>query len=161
MADKEAKPGSKTQRGKAGQRLTRTERRFAPARGGSAVWTMTGTVVGGLAVGAGVYGRWLAQDPMPYAWLGLAAGAAVLAAVVMWGDLVGQVVRVGDAGVGLERADKPPRRIAWCEVTRVELRDGMVRVHGEGCELSVSVKENPKAAAWAVREAEARVPKVV
>jgi hypothetical protein len=98
---------------------------------------------------------------MPYAWIGLAGGVAVLAAVVVWGDLVGQVVRVGGAGVGFERANKPPRRIAWCEVTRVELRDGMVRVHGEGCELSVSVKENPKAAAWAVREAEARVPKVV
>jgi len=156
MADK--KDASKRKKSRKGKRVDRTERRFIPERSNAAMLTLAGTIAGGVAIGAGGYGQWV-SDPRVAAspWL-VAGGAVVLAAVILWGDMEGTGVRVGDAGVALEKQGKPTTRIAWCDMREVVVDNGTVRfVADEG--LSFKVSANPLAAAWVVREAEERIPK--
>lgn len=159
MADKkEASKRKKSKERRRKKQEERVERRFVPARSNAAMLTMAGAVVGGLAVGAGAYGQWI-SDPRVAAspWM-VAGGAVVLAAVILWGDMEGTAVRVGDAGVALEKQGKPANRIAWCDMREVRLEDGTIRIDAEA-PLGFSVAANPSAAAWVIKEARERIPK--
>src|SRR5512147_257106 len=119
-------------KGRRAQQLQeRKERRFEPLRSQVALLTMAGTLIGGLALGMGIYAQWLAVHRLAYApWI-VAGGAAVLAAVILWGQLSGAAVRVGDAGIAVERADGAPSRVAWYEITSVAVRDGRAVVESK------------------------------
>jgi hypothetical protein len=159
MADKKASSKSKKTKGSRAKKAERTERRFLPERSNTTMLTMAGTIGGGLGVGAGIYGQWVADPRVGVApWL-VAGGAAVLAAVLLWGDLEGTSLRVGDAGIAWEREGKVTRRVAWCDMREVGIRDGAVRIEAEGETLTFSITTHPVAAAWAAKEAEARIPK--
>ncbi len=139
----------------------RTERRFEPKRSRLALATMIGTAVGGLALGAGVYAQWLSPIHWTFApWL-VAAGAIVLAAVILWGDLTGPAIRVGDAGIAVEKDASSLSRFAWCDITRIDISAGRLVIESRFATASVRVAENPQAAAWIVREAGARIPKTL
>ncbi len=160
MADNKASSKSKKskERGKV-KRVERTERRFVPERSNTAMLTMGGSIVGGLAVGAGVYGQWISDPRVVQApWI-VAGGAVVLAAVILWGDMEGTAVRVGDGGVALEKGGAVVRRVAWCEMREVSLKDGTVRLEAEGAPLIFKMAANPLGAAWVVQQAEERIPK--
>lgn len=151
-----AQAGSTTRRTQ--QVEDRKERRFEPVRSQAALLTLLGIGVGGLALGAGVYGQWLAQRPLAQApWI-VAGGAAVLAAVILWGKLAGSAVRVGDAGVAVERGDASPQRFPWYDITQVSIRDGNAVVETREATVTLRLDEHPAAIAWLLREAETRIP---
>jgi F0F1-type ATP synthase assembly protein I len=155
------KSSSKSKKSKAknkGKKVERFERRFVPERSNAAMFTMVGAMIGGLAVGAGVYGQWFLDPRVAQApWL-VAGGAVVLAAVILWGDMQGVIVRVGDGGVALEESSGT-RRLAWCDMKEVVLKDGVFRLKGKDKSLVFKVGANPLGAAWVLREAEQRIAK--
>lgn len=159
MADnKDSSKRKKSKERRKAKKPERTERRFAPQRSNGAMLTMGGSILGGLAIGAGAYGQWLADHRLAASPYIVAGGAVVLAGVILWGDMEGSAVRVGDAGVAVEKGGKVTTRIAWCDMKSIELQDGRVRIDAEPTGCSISVAANPLAAAWVIKEAEDRVP---
>jgi hypothetical protein len=152
---------SKTEQPSRKARRARFERRFVPASSTRAILSLVGTVVGGLVLGAGIYSQWLSATPLAQASWIVGAGAVLLAAVILWGDFGGMAVRVGDAGVGLERAGQPLVRIAWNTVRSVSIKAGELRVESPDREIRFPVATFPAAAAWVVKEARRRIPKKV
>ena len=105
-----------------------TERRFTAEPSGRANFQ---ALIGGLgvaALGAGTYGTWMHDVPMPIApWLFGAGTLAVVIASVM-GSADSLPIRVGDAGVAVEHGGAQPERIAWYEVESVSLEDEKIVV---------------------------------
>jgi hypothetical protein len=160
----------KTKSAKGPKPRTRRERRFEPlasARPGL-VYALGG--IGAAAMGAGAweqFGPLMSDSPIePLKWgpYVLTAGAA-LAGFAIWTGTSGEpLLRVGDGGIGVEKG--AVRRMPWFAVERIEWRDEAVRVAGKddaGVAMTVvaSLRSQPQAAAWIVKEARARVPGVV
>lgn len=153
--------------GKSG-RGKRRERRFeARAVANPFVVKVVGAV-GAMGLGAGFFGQFgdklraepLGVEPFRYAPYILAAGAFLTGVAVWFGTSGEPALRVGDPGVATERGGL--RRIAWHAVTRVRFQDGAVMVEGKdeaGGPLTIvaSLKSQPQAAAWIVREAKERL----
>lgn len=139
---------------------TRSEVRFLPRNGPSAAISVLAMSLGALAVGAGVYGKFLrdaAVGSHPWAtWL-LVGGAALFAAAAALGAMPAAPARVGDGGVGLERAGGVDR-LAWYDIEDVALHGGALVVRGGGRSLSLPLKAHPDAAARVAREARTRLP---
>jgi len=136
----------------------RTERRFAPRPSTKEILSIAGVIVGGFGVGAGAFGHWVASPPIAAApWLAL-GGVAALAAVLLRGDAAGTALRIGDGGVAWEREGKITRRVPWCDMQGVGIRDGVARIEVEGETLAFGVNTNLLAAAWLVAEAQTRIP---
>jgi hypothetical protein len=139
----------------------RSERRFPPRSTPTAVLTLLGGSLAAFAVGAGVFGQWLRGDDLgphrtaPYL---LAAGVALFAAVLLFGQWSARPIRVGDAGVAVEKGAGEMERIAWCDVTRLLFSDGVLTVQAAGTSISISVALYPQAAARALAEARVRIP---
>jgi hypothetical protein len=162
-----AKGQKRSGEGKKGPK-PRRERVFEPLPSGNRIVVIAMGVVGALAMGAGVYGQFvgLGNPSVPLAqapWI-LAAGA-VLAGLAIWFGWSGDpVLRVGDAGIAVERGSL--RRMPWYTVERIKFAGGAVRVTGrdetdQALTVVASIKSHPQAAAWMVREARARVPDIL
>lgn len=153
------KKASSQSKGRRAQQVEdRKERRFLPVRSQTATLTLVGVGLGGLALGAGVYAQWLALHRLAYApWI-VAGGAAVLAAVILWGQLAGEPVRVGDAGLAVEKGNSAPLRVAWYEMLGISIRDGRAVVETKDSLVTLRLDEHPQAVAWLLREAEERIP---
>jgi hypothetical protein len=126
--------------------------------------------VGAILMGAGAWGQFgsllVAASPEPVKWAAyvLAGGALVVGAAIWIGTSGDPSLRVGDAGLAIEKGGV--RRMPWYAIERIEWRDEVVRVTGKdetGASLAIaaSLKSHPQAAAWIVREARERVPAVV
>jgi len=126
--------------------------------------------VGSLAMGAGAWeqlGPLLREggpDPLKVAPYVLAGGALLVGAAIWIGTSGEPAIRVGDGGIVLDKGT--PRRMPWHAVERIEWREEAVRVSGKddtGSALLVVARaaSHPQAAAWIVREARERIPKVV
>jgi len=160
----------KTKSAKREKPRERRERRFQPRPSFSPVLASSVGAVGALIMGAGAWEQFgsLVTDVGPSPLKGgpyiLIAGS-VLVAVAIWIGTSGEsILRVGDAGVGLEKG--AVRRIPWYAIERIEWRAETVRVIGKdefGTPTTVlaSAATQPQAAAWIVKEARARVPAVV
>jgi hypothetical protein len=142
-------------------RRGRQERRFEQKSSPAGWISLAVTVVGGLLLGAGIYSQWVADPALSYASWIVGAGALVAASTIVWGTFGAPAVRVGDAGIGLERPGQPLRRIAWSKVRSVSVDRSDLVVAGESDKLSIRLKDHASAAAWIVKEAAARVPKTV
>lgn len=142
------------------EKRERTERRFeAESTHASRLTTLTG-MAGGLALGAGVYAQWVREDPLSFAPYLVAAGGVALGGALFKTGAEPAKVRVGEAGVALEKgADLT--RILWCDVERIALEGDTLVVRGKEATVSFRIDEQPKAAAWVVSEAQQRVPGVV
>lgn len=148
----------------------RQERRFFPH---SAANTKVIAVVGGvgaLLAGAGAYGYLgtihleSLQKIVP--WL-LAGGAALMGGAFWFGTSGEPPLRVGDGGIATDRG-KDVRRMPWYGVESLTFDEGSGTVMAQGKDdtsapftVKASLKVNPQAAAWMVREAKERVAKVV
>ena len=139
---------------------TRTESRYAPRNGPAAAVSVLAMSLGALAVGAGVYGKFLrdaAAGSHPWAtWL-LVGGAALFAAAALLGAMPAPPVRVGDGGVGVEKASGV-ERLAWYEIENVAVAGGALVVRGAGRSFSIPLKAHPDAAARIASEARTRLP---
>jgi hypothetical protein len=159
-----AKPSKK---GKT-QKRARRERRFEPRASGSVPLVLIVGGAGSLLLGAGAYGQFAMHDadgnPFKYATYLLAAGAVLLGIAIWFGTSGEAAIRVGDPGVATERGGL--KRMAWHAIKKIEWTGSGVRATGEdemGVKLTVvaSLKSQPQAAAWIVKEARERVPAVV
>jgi hypothetical protein len=160
---KKAKPAKRS-------REERRERRFEPHAGTSPLIVYVVGAVGAVVMGAGAWEEFGSvvsaggPEPFKFAPYILAAGA-LLVGVAIWTGTSGEPpLRVGDGGLAVEKSGI--RRMPWYAVERVEWREQAVRVSGKdetGATMTVIARSgnNPQAAAWVVKEARARIPKVV
>jgi hypothetical protein len=139
----------------------RSERRFEPRTSPATLLTWVGMSVGAVLAGSGAYGQWLrgeALGPSKYApWL-LGASAFTLFAVALFGRWGAAALRVGDAGVALEKDHGELERIAWHQITGVTHAVGMVTVQGPGTAIGIPVAVQPDAAALFASELAVRLP---
>jgi hypothetical protein len=139
----------------------RTERRYEPKASIVSILTLVGAAVGAGLAGAGVYAQWLRPEDVgphklaPYL---LAAGAALLIAVAFFGQLAVKPIRVGDAGVGIEKDPGEIERIPWNRVIRVTLTPAALTIQASGTLITVPTSAHPQAAARILAEAKDRIP---
>ncbi len=159
---------------KAGSSKTRErrERRFAPQSGRSPLVVKIVGATGAAALGAGSwaqFGRELTGVELPpyaFAPYALAGGALLLAGAIWLGTSGEAALRVGSGGIAVEKGEF--RRVPWHAIERIvwnphraELSIRGKDANGKDVSLLASAKTHPHAAAWIVREAKDRIPKVV
>jgi len=155
MAEK--KTGKKKK--KAAQRQ-RSERRFDPGQTQTNKLAVIGGMVGALGLGAGVYAQWLQDPPLGFAaWL-VAGGAAALGGALWFGESGAVPVRVGEAGLAIDKGAELSR-LAWCDIERIYTEKDELVVKGDELTLTLPLKAHATAAAWVLSEAARRVPKVL
>jgi hypothetical protein len=153
------------------KRAERLERRFEPRASTSRAIVYLAGALGAIAMGAGAWGQFgsLVHEggpgPLPYAPY-ILSGGTLLVAIAVWLGTSGEpALRVGDAGVALEKGSGL-RRMPWYSVHGVQWRDRAVRVTGKdelGLAMNVVVPlaSHGPAAAWIVKEARERIPRAV
>jgi hypothetical protein len=148
----------------------RRERRFEPRATTNPLVVYVIGALGAVAMGAGSWGQfgYLLQDgaPAPFAYAPyiLALGALLVGAAIWRGTSGEPALRVGDGGLAVERGGL--RRLPWYAIERIEWREEAVRVTGtsdDGAAMTIVARSSsqPQAAAWIVKEARERIPKVV
>jgi predicted RNA-binding Zn-ribbon protein involved in translation (DUF1610 family) len=138
----------------------RTERRFIPIATQTSRLAAGMGMVGSLALGAGVYGQWVKDSPVAFAPALVTAGAIGLGAGLWLGSASVFPVRVGDAGVAIERGPEITR-ILWCDIEEIRVQGTSLLLKAKGLSLEIPVRAHPKATACIVSEADRRMPKVV
>lgn len=117
-------------------------------------------MLGALALGAGVYGQWVKDPPISYAVYLLAVGALGLGVALWFGDLSGVPVRVGDAGVALEKGAELVR-LGWCDIESVSIEGKQLFVKTNEMSFAIPIAAHPQAVAWLLKESVQRVPDIV
>jgi hypothetical protein len=142
----------------------RSERRYVAQASLWAKLSFIGMLVAAALAGAGSYGQWLRPEALgphkasPF----LLAGAAVLlGALVLFGEGVAKPVRVGDAGVAMEKSAGEITRIAWCDITRILLSDGALTLQTSGTSIVLPLASHAQAAGDALAQARERIPRLV
>src|SRR5687768_8472018 len=120
----------KLKKSQAREKRERKERRFSPESTQAARVAAFVGMAGALVLGAGVYGNWVREEALSYAPYLVAVGAVALGGALWKGGAELGSVRVGDAGVALERGGEL-QRILWCDVERIALDDGRIVVKGK------------------------------
>lgn len=133
------------------------ERRFdAPGLTTTPV-ALIGGALGAIALGGGVHAQWIRDEPIKYAPFLVAGGAAALMAALVFGDAAAYPVRVGDAGVAVERRGEISR-VLWCDVDSIFLQGNDLVLSSKNLVLRIPVKLHQSAVAWIVKEASERRP---
>jgi hypothetical protein len=135
----------------------RKERRFSPEQTYSSGAAVGGGMLGALAAGAGVWGQWISEIPHAYSPYLLGGGAVALGASLWFGDAGAVPVRIGDAGIALERGTELTR-LAWCDLETVEVVGKQLVVKGKNTTFSIPIAAQPTAVAWILAEGTRRVP---
>jgi hypothetical protein len=136
------------------------ERRFtAEATSQSNYQALIGGI-GAAALGAGAYAAWMHDVPMAAAPYLFGAGALGVVAAMVMGSADSMPVRVGDAGVAVERGSAQPERIAWYEIEKISLEgNDRIVVEGASKRIVAAASSHAQAAAWILKEASSRIPK--
>jgi hypothetical protein len=79
--------------------------------------------------------------------------------VALLGPRPARPVRVGDAGLGVEKGGDEIERLEWRDVSRILVDGDTITFQGPGTVLSIPLKQHAQAAARALAEAKARIPK--
>jgi hypothetical protein len=156
MADVKKAKGKKAAQAK----RVRKERRFLPEPTYASRASIAGGMLGALTLGAGVYGQWISENPRAIAPYLFGAGAVVLGAALWFGDAGALPLRVGDAGLAIEKGSEL-MRLAWCDVTRVFIERGELVAQGEQLTLRIPVAAHRTAVAWILSEGTKRVPAIM
>lgn len=142
-------------------RRERRERRFLPDPTRTSVPAFVAALVGGLVLGAGVYGQWVREVPFEIAPYLVGVGGLLAVAALWLGDAGLVPVRVGDAGVALERRHEVVR-VAWCDMKRVRVEGRQLTIDAtSGGPVTIPIAAHPLAVSWIVSESARRVPEVV
>jgi len=156
MADvKKAKAKKATQ-----AKRVRKERRFEPEPTYASRASIGGGMLGALVLGAGVYSQWLSDNPRAVAPYLFAAGAIGLGAALWFGDAGALPVRVGDAGIAIEKGSELAR-LSWCDMERVSTERGELVAKGKELTLRIPIAAHRTAVAWILSEGTKRVPAVM
>jgi hypothetical protein len=142
------------------QKRERKERRFTPEQTYSSGAAVGVGMLGALAAGAGVWGQWISETPHGYAPYLFGGGAIALGAALWFGDAGAVPVRIGDAGVALERGTELTR-LAWCDLETVEVVGKQLVLRGDKTTFNIPLAAHPKAVAWILAEGTKRVPEVM
>jgi hypothetical protein len=147
----------------------RRERQFEPAASTNKwiVYAVGG--VGSTLMGAGAWAQFAPTQeggpgPLKFGPYVLAAGAALVGVAIWIGTSGEPALRVGDGGLAMVKGGV--KRIPWYAIERIEWRDEAVKVSGKddlgtSVSLVASLRSQPQAAAWIVKEARERIPSVV
>jgi hypothetical protein len=138
----------------------RKERRFSPEQTYSSSSAVAVGMVGALAAGAGVWGQWISENPHGYAPFLFGGGAVALGAALWFGDAGAVPVRIGDAGIALERGSELTR-LAWCDLETIEVVGKQLMARGKNVSFGIPIAAQPKAVAWILAEGTRRVPDVM
>ena len=139
---------------------TRKERRFLPEPTYASRASIAGGMLGALVLGAGVYSQWLSDTPRAIAPVLFGVGAVGLGAALWFGDAGALPVRVGDAGLAIEKGNEL-LRLAWCDLERVSSERGELVAKGKELTLRIPVAAHRAAVAWILSEGTKRVPKIM
>ncbi len=150
---------SKTKRPGQAKRL-RKERRFEPEPTYASRASIGGGMLGALVLGAGVYSQWLSDNPRAVAPYLFGVGAASLGAALWFGDAGALPVRVGDAGVAIEKGTELAR-LSWCDMERVFTERGELVAKGKELTLRIPIAAHRTAVAWILSEGTQRLPAVM
>jgi hypothetical protein len=135
----------------------RKERRFVPEPTYASRASILGGMLGALGLGAGAYGQWIREEPRVIAPYLFGAGAVALGAALWFGDAGALPLRVGDAGVAIEKGTDLIR-LAWCDIERVFTERGELVAQGKELTLRIPVAAQRLAIAWILSEGTKRVP---
>lgn len=138
----------------------RKERRFSPEQTYSSGAAVAAGMAGSLAAGAGVWGQWIMETPPPYAPYLFGGGAIALGASLWFGDAGAVPVRIGDAGIALERGAELTR-LAWCDLETIEVSGKQLVAKGKSVTFTIPVAAHPRAVAWILAEGTKRVPEAM
>jgi hypothetical protein len=135
----------------------RKERRFVPEPTYASRASIAGGMLGALALGAGAYSQWISENPRAVAPYLFGAGAVALGAALWFGDAGALPLRVGDAGLGIEKGTELAR-LAWCDMQRVFTERGELVAQGKELTLRIPIAAHRTAVAWVLSEGTKRVP---
>ena len=138
----------------------RTERRFIPIATQTSRLAAGMGMVGSLALGAGVYGQWVRETPVAFAPALVTIGAIGLGAGLWLGNASVFPVRVGEAGVAIERGPEITRML-WCDIEEIRTEGTDLLLKAKGLSLEIPVRAHPKATAFIISEADRRMSKIV
>lgn len=159
MAETTHTKNTKKSRKKAPRR-ERREHRFTPGQTHTSWAAVAAGALGAGGLGAGVYANWISDPPHSYAPYVVTAGALVLAGALWFGDSGAVPVRVGDAGIAIEKG-KELVRLPWCDIERVSVEKGQLVARGQELTLTIPIKAHRKAVAWVLKEGVRRVPEAM
>ena len=110
-------------------------------------------------MGAGFFGQFLrAAGPHAFGLHLLVGGTVAFVLGLLLSGRVVPTLRVGDAGLAVERGKEALDRLGWHEIDAVRFSSGVIVFSGSGKVVSINVAEHPDAAAFAVSEGRARIP---
>ncbi|MEI9935833.1 MAG: hypothetical protein WDO69_01285 [Pseudomonadota bacterium] len=138
----------------------RKERRFLPEPTYASRASIGGGMLGALILGAGVYSQWLSDNPRAIAPYLFGVGAVSLGAALWFGDAGALPVRVGDAGLAIEKGSELVR-LAWCDLERVFTERAELVAKGKELTLRIPIAAHRTAVAWILSEGTKRVPTVM
>src|SRR5688500_5974602 len=128
----------------AGKQRRRLEHRFLP-RTTTTGWALFGCgMLGALALGAGVFGQWVNDPPVEYALYLLLVGAVGLGVALWFGELSAVPVRIGDAGVALEKGTELVR-LGWCDMESVTIEKNQLFVKTTELSFAIPIAAHPQA----------------
>lgn len=137
----------------------RSERRFTPKSSAGALGSVLAWSLGAVGLGAAAFNYLLrAEGPASFAPYVALGGLALSVVGVLLGGRAPRVVRVGDAGVAVEKDRDAIERIGWCEVESVRLSSGLLAFVGNGKLVTIDCAAHPDAASLALSEARSRIP---
>ncbi len=138
----------------------RKERRFVPEPTYASRASIGGGMLGALVLGAGVYSQWLSDNPRAIAPYLFGVGAVALGAALWFGDAGALPVRVGEAGIAIEKGSDLVR-LAWCDLERVFTEGAELVAKGKELTLRIPIAAHRSAIAWILSEGTKRVPAVM
>lgn len=119
--------------------------------------------IGGLSalmLGSGTYARWLSPAPAEWATTALALGIAGSLYFAWQLTREGPAIRVGDAGVAIEKGSEM-QRLLWCDMERIAVEENNLVLSGTGPTLRVAVATHALAVSWILKEAAERLPRLL
>ena len=138
----------------------RKERLFMPEATYASRLSIGGGMLGALVLGAGVYSQWVSDNPRAIAPYLFGVGAVALGAALWFGDAGALPLRVGEAGIAIERGTELVR-LAWCDLERVFTERGELVAKGKELTLRIPIAAHRVAIAWILSEGTKRVPNVM
>lgn len=145
---------------KTAEKRERRERRFTAEATYASRLAIAAGMAGSLALGAGVYAQWVRDEPLSYGGYLVAAGALVLGGALFRTGADQGALRIGDAGVGLEKSNEVVR-VLWCDIERISIDGRQLVVRGKNLTIAVPRDAFPQAIPLLIAEAGRRIPDVV